>query len=76
LLEAASLARRGLAAGGGPEALLLLGKIYRTTGEYDRALDAYDQILRKTPRNVRAQEGRRRTMAAMSRASVSPRAGN
>ena len=39
----------GSGAGGGTKALLLLGKIYRTTGEFDRALEAYDEILRKSP---------------------------
>ena len=47
--DAVTNARRGLAVGGGNKALLMLGKIYRTTGEYDRAVAAYDQILRKTP---------------------------
>ena len=48
--------------GGGTKALLLLGKIYRTTGEYDRAVEAYDQILRKTPGDSEAREGRRKAV--------------
>jgi Tetratricopeptide repeat len=72
LLGAVTLARRGLALGGGTKALMLLGKIYRTTGEYDRAVEAYDQILRKSPGDVAAQEGRRKALASMFEASAGP----
>jgi tetratricopeptide (TPR) repeat protein len=73
--DAVTLARRGLALGGGTKALLLLGKIYRTTGEYERALEAYDQILRKSPGDTRAQEGRRKAVAAMISAANPPKVG-
>jgi hypothetical protein len=72
LLGAVTLARRGLALGGGTKALMLLGKIYRTTGEFDRAVEAYDQILRKSPGDARAQEGRRKALASMTEASAGP----
>jgi cytochrome c-type biogenesis protein CcmH/NrfG len=51
---------------------MLLGKIYRTTGEFDRAVEAYDQILRKSPGDARAQEGRRKALASMTEASAGP----
>ena len=66
LPEAIVLARKGHLLGGGIEALLMLGKIYRTTGEYERAVTVYDQILKTVPTHPAALEGRRRATAALS----------
>jgi eukaryotic-like serine/threonine-protein kinase len=65
--DAERAALRGLEAGGGPEFLVMLGKIYRTTGEYERALAVYERALKLEAGNERAREGRRKVLQALGR---------